>query len=176
MSAHALAKAAPPPWYRQPWLWFVASWPIAAIVAGLITVYIAFAGADGLVADDYYKRGLAINRELSRDRTATAVQLAATGRYDARREQLTVAFTAAEAVQWPPTLTLRIIHPTQAQGDQRLALAATGNGTYVANVANSAVPTGPKRRLIVESETWRLSGEWAVGSSPQFALHARPIE
>lgn len=29
------------PWYKYPWLWFVISLPATAVVAGLITVYIA---------------------------------------------------------------------------------------------------------------------------------------
>jgi len=29
------------PWYKYPWLWFVISLPASAVVAGLITVYIA---------------------------------------------------------------------------------------------------------------------------------------
>lgn len=172
MSAHALAKAAPVPWYRQPWLWFVASWPIAAILAGSVTMYIAFSGADGLVADDYYKRGLAINRELTRDRNAASAQLAAQGSYDADRERLTIRLTAQAPMQWPPALTLRLIHPTQAQGDRQITLAAIGNGEYVGTLA---LPSGPKRRLIVEADTWRLSGEWAVGGAQRFALRSGPV-
>ncbi len=173
MSAHTLNNAAAIPWYRQPWLWFVASWPIAAIVAGTITIYIAFSGADGLVADDYYKRGMAINRELTRDRAASTLALRADGRHDPDRETLTIALSASDAVRWPPALTLRIIHPTHAQGDRQVALAATGNGVYVANLASM---TGPKRRLIVESEAWRVSGEWTIASEREFHLQARPIE
>lgn len=182
MNTHALPKTVAP-WYQQPWLWFVASWPIAAILAGSITTYIAFSGADGLVADDYYKRGLAINRELTRDRAAAALQLRAQGRYDAERERITIELSAGAVQSWPPTLTLRLIHPMQAQGDQRVQLASSGEGVYVANIA---ITPGLKRGVIVESETWRLSGEWMVGehrtgdqaarTGHDFVLHSRSLE
>lgn len=159
MNTDVLPKAIAP-WYQQPWLWFVVSWPIAAILAGSVTIYIAFSGADGLVADDYYKRGLAINRELKRDHAAAALHLRAQGRYDAERERITIDLSADRAQPWPPTLTLRVIHPMQPQGDQRVSLASAGEGVYVANIT---ITPGIKRRLILEAETWRLSGEWMVG-------------
>ena len=59
------------PWYREPWPWIIMSGPAAVIVAGVITTWIAFATSDGLVADDYYKRGLAVNAVLKREQTAT---------------------------------------------------------------------------------------------------------
>ena len=46
------------------------SGPAAVVVAGAITTWIAFATADGLVADDYYKHGLAINAVLKREQAA----------------------------------------------------------------------------------------------------------
>ena len=55
------------PWYREPWPWILMSGPAAVIVAGAVTTWMAFASADGLVADDYYKRGLAINAVLKRE-------------------------------------------------------------------------------------------------------------
>ena len=44
--------------------------PGLVVVAGIATAVIAFRGADGLVADDYYKQGLGINRQIARDQAA----------------------------------------------------------------------------------------------------------
>ena len=60
-----LATSAATPWYREPWPWILMSGPAAVIVAGAFTIWIAFSGADGLVTQDYYKQGLAINRTLA---------------------------------------------------------------------------------------------------------------
>ena len=57
------------PWYREPWPWLIMLGPAVVIVAGVITTVIAFKTSDGLVADDYYKQGLAMNKTLARDRT-----------------------------------------------------------------------------------------------------------
>ena len=48
------------PWYREPWPWILLAIPVATIIAGAITMLIALRGADGVVAEDYYKRGLEI--------------------------------------------------------------------------------------------------------------------
>ena len=46
--------------------------PAAVIVAGVVTMTLAFAYQDPLVAKDYYKRGVEINKELARDREGEA--------------------------------------------------------------------------------------------------------
>jgi uncharacterized protein len=46
------------------------SGPAIVIVAGAATAWLAFSGADRLVAEDYYKRGIEINRTLTREERA----------------------------------------------------------------------------------------------------------
>lgn len=59
---------APAPWWRHGHVWLVLAGPAIVIVAGLVTVYIAASGADPLVAQDYYRRGVEINQQLARER------------------------------------------------------------------------------------------------------------
>ena len=40
------------PWYKEPWPWLLMSGPAAVVLAGALTAWLAFAGADGLVAED----------------------------------------------------------------------------------------------------------------------------
>jgi len=47
--------------------------PAIVIVAGFVTLFLAIESNDGLVADDYYKQGLAINRTMQRDDRARAM-------------------------------------------------------------------------------------------------------
>ncbi len=42
--------------------------PAAVVVAGLITVWIALRSPDPVVAQDYYRRGLEINKTLARQK------------------------------------------------------------------------------------------------------------
>jgi len=53
------------PWYRERWPWILMSCPAIVVVAGLGTAAIAVATADPLVTEDYYRKGLAINREIA---------------------------------------------------------------------------------------------------------------
>mgnify|MGYP000916835605 FL=1 len=59
MSAMPIPPESAPakPWYREPWPWLLMSGPGLVVIAGVVTAWIAFSGADGLVADDYYKQG-----------------------------------------------------------------------------------------------------------------------
>jgi hypothetical protein len=56
------------PWWREPQVWLLIAGPAAVVVAGLVTAVIAVRGADPVVAEDYYRRGLHINEELARNR------------------------------------------------------------------------------------------------------------
>ena len=67
----------PPPWYREPWPWLLFFPPAVAVVAGLVTMAIAIDSFDGVVSDDYYRQGLAINRSIDREAQARARGLSA---------------------------------------------------------------------------------------------------
>ncbi len=57
-------------WYREPWPWIVMIAPAAAVLGGAVMLWLAISTYDGLVSDDYYKQGLAINQVLRRDERA----------------------------------------------------------------------------------------------------------
>ena len=65
-TAACAMPAAGTPWYRQRWPWLLMLGPAIVVVAGIVTAVIAIETDDGLVTDDYYKRGLAINQTLER--------------------------------------------------------------------------------------------------------------
>ena len=58
------------PWYREPWPWLLMLGPAIVVVAGLYTAILAVRSDDGLVATDYYRQGLEINKKLSREAIA----------------------------------------------------------------------------------------------------------
>ena len=66
------ASSYPKPWYREPWPWILMAGPAAVIVAGAVTMTLAFKYQDPLVAKDYYKRGVEINKELAKERSREA--------------------------------------------------------------------------------------------------------
>lgn len=142
------ATPAPAPWYRHPWPWILISGPALVVVAGFATLFIAFSGADGVVSDDYYKRGLAINRTLAREARAQAIGLQAEVRLEPGR--VVVRIASREAI--PDRVRLTFAHPTRAGLDRAVVLARTPGGLYEAPLA--ALPPG-RWRVILESGDWR---------------------
>jgi hypothetical protein len=129
--------------------------PAAVIVAGLFTMALAFRTEDGLVADDYYKRGLAINQVLRRDDRARELSLKAVASFSGARVRV-VLQGDKEA---PAELRLRLVHPTRSGQDQSVTLHAMARGVYE---GRSARVNNEARRLVLEDtgSTWRLTGIW----------------
>lgn len=63
------------PWWHYGHVWLVIAGPVTVILAGITTVVIAVRTPDPVVAQDYYKRGLEINKTLETQQgLAPAVQ------------------------------------------------------------------------------------------------------
>ncbi len=116
------------PWYKERWPWLLMAGPAAVLVAGGATMWIAFASADGLVAEDYYKEGLGINRVLAREDAARKMGLDA--RVSLRDGKITIDLKG----QKPEALFVRLAHATRAGYDQRLRLAQVRAGVYEADL------------------------------------------
>ena len=61
---HALERP-PAPWWKFGYVWLVIAGPAAVVLAGIATVWIALASPEILVAEDYYRRGVEINKTLA---------------------------------------------------------------------------------------------------------------
>ena len=141
------------PWYREPWPWILMSGPAAVVVAGLVTMALAVRTEDGLVADDYYKQGLAINQVLRRSERARELNLKAQVSFSGSRVRVVLQGQA------PPDLRLRLVHPARAGRDQSVVLHRAARGVYEGSFTP---PVGETRRLVLEDagSTWRLAGTW----------------
>jgi hypothetical protein len=53
------------PWWRFPLLWMVVAGPLLVVVASFITLWLAIRTPDPVVDEDYYRRGIDINRTLA---------------------------------------------------------------------------------------------------------------
>ncbi|WP_241520331.1 MULTISPECIES: FixH family protein [unclassified Variovorax] len=53
------------PWWQFPLLWMVIGGPVLVIVASFVTLWLALRTPDPVVAQDYYRRGVEINKELA---------------------------------------------------------------------------------------------------------------
>jgi hypothetical protein len=61
------------PWWQYGHVWLIISGPAVVIVAGFVTLVIAIRVPDPVLAEDYYRRGLDINKTLAAEK---AMQLA----------------------------------------------------------------------------------------------------
>ena len=92
--------------------------PGLVVIAGFITLWLAISSSDGLVADDYYKRGLVINETIARSRNAEALGVQVAMRLTANgiRMHLTASQPGFVA---PSALNVTLSHPTRAGLDQK---------------------------------------------------------
>jgi hypothetical protein len=153
------------PWYREPWPWILMAGPAVAVVAGFATLWIAVSTSDGLVAEDYYRQGLAINRVLAREDAAARLGIVARaepgdGRLEVRLEG---------RIAPPPTLTAWLAHATRAGHDMRLRLVRVAGGDYAAAMPRS-LPAGHWHVSIEDPDhAWRVTGLWS-GAAQSFTL------
>lgn len=143
----------PLPWYREPFVWLLLAIPTVSVISGIAMLILALNSHDGLVADDYYRRGMEINLELNRDRAAQNRQVSASLDIDVNKMVSLDLHPATE--QWPAQLELRLLHATRDGYDRVLLLPRADNGRYRGAVLN-LVPGKYYAQLVAED--WRIAG------------------
>lgn len=165
MKADALAFA---PWYRQFWPWLLIAGPAIVVVAGFATLWLAIQSDDGLVADDYYKQGLAINRTLQR--TALGSELDIEAVVDVAVDGLVVVHLKGKgALAAPPAIRFTLGHPTRAGADRKVTLLREDDGHYSGKIA--PVEAG-RWQILLETDAWRLPAVETNG--PLVGVRLRP--
>jgi len=140
------------PWYREPWPWILMSGPAAVMVASAATMWLAYSTSDGLVAEDYYKRGLAINKRIAKEEEAERLGISASIRLMPDRLRVDLKGES------PPALFVHLAHATRAGYDMRLRLAPVAPGAYETELSH--LPRG-RWQVIIEDPrgTWRIARE-----------------
>lgn len=146
----------PQPWYRQRWPWLLSIMPLSAVIMGFTFLWLAIKTDDGLVSDDYYKDGLAINRIVDRDVAAGKYDVRAVARLDAGVVSLELT---SKLPARPDTLKLTLAHPTRKGLDHSVLLTRKRMGTYTGMVQGLI---DSRYDIILEpiDGAWRLAGEW----------------
>ena len=155
----AIAKFEVRPWYREPWPWIVIAGPASAVVGGVAILWLAIDSNDGLVIDDYYKEGLAINQLIGRDQAAFELRYRAQAALSDDSSRIRIIVSSANGASLPKVVRLRLAHPTRAGKDQTKLLTAQSGGWY----EGSLLPLAAGRWLVTIEDperTWRLSGKW----------------
>lgn len=119
------------PWHRHPLVWMMIAIPLSAIVMGVIMIWLAVGTEDGLVVDDYYKQGLEINEDLSRDRRASELELAGVISFDNRTRLINLQFDKGLLEAYPVKLQLHIQHATREGSDILVVLDRGIGDSYI---------------------------------------------
>ncbi|MBI3900150.1 MAG: FixH family protein [Gammaproteobacteria bacterium] len=141
------------PWYSVPMVWLLIALPAAAVAAGFTMLWFAIATDDGVVADDYYRRGKEINLVLSRDHAAAAKNLKASLQLDAAQRELLIKLEPA-TIQ-PPQLEVLFLHATREGNDRRLLLSRADDGRYRGQIL---VLAPGRYNIQLAANDWRLIG------------------
>jgi hypothetical protein len=160
------------PWYAEPWVWLMITFPLAAVIGGMITIYLAVSTSDGLVVDDYYKRGKAINVDLARDRAAARYGLQAQLDIDLQNNRIHLQLAAPAAVR-PDAVRLSLLHPTRAGHDQVLLLQQAADGGYSGGMDEL---TRGNWYLQLEAGDWRLFGSMRVPAEAPVVLSPAAVD
>ena len=60
------------PWWKYGYVWYIIAGPFLVVVAGFITLYLAITRPDPVTDEDYYRKGIEINKTLNEQRDSLA--------------------------------------------------------------------------------------------------------
>jgi len=162
----------PRPWYREPFVWLLITFPALAVVGGLATIAIAIVSDDGLVVDDYYQRGKQINRVLARDRVAAALQLNADVSIDPHNA-VQVTLRASQEAPLPENVEFGLAFATRAGIDQNMVLRRSGApGHYVGKLQQPLI--AGRWYVQLQTQRWRLVGVLQAPLTGRLQLRSKP--
>ena len=158
------AERQPKRWFREPWPWLLMAGPFAVVVASLASAWIAVVSDDGVVAEDYYKQGLLINRRLAAIDAQRVHEPAATLKFRADGE----VRVHLEGGSPPRRLDLTLKRPAEHEA-RTIALSLAEDGDWAGRLGMQA----PGRWIVkLESERWQLPVTTIAGIPAEIRLGA----
>ncbi len=145
------------PWYKQFWPWLVIFFPAAAVVAGIATVIIAVLTDDGLVDDNYYKKGLLINISKKLDQNAQTLKLGGYIRINSESGEIYLLMDSQVPEEDRDNLVVYLKHATRADVDQTIKITSRDNREFVG--LNVKLKPGKWHIRVELPNQWRLTGQ-----------------
>ncbi|QDQ25768.1 FixH family protein [Chitinimonas arctica] len=157
-------------WYRQPVIWLFLGLLGTTVVGCIAMIVVAVKSNDGLVADDYYKRGNEIGKDIARDRMAA--KLGVTAKVIVSEDGVGAHILLVPMPVKANPLSLRLSHPTRPGQDQAVILRAGEDGMLHGKLARPLV--SQRWLLVLDDELggWSLRGEGVLGAG--LAVDLRP--
>ncbi len=155
------------PWHSYPLVWMMISIPFSAVIMGVVMIWLAIDTDDGLVADDYYKQGLAINDVITLDKKASELNLSAVIQFESSSKVINVQFDKGLLTDYPVLLQLNFQHATRANSDISITLNH-GMGDQYIGYLDKAISEGVWYFEVINSgmaeESWKLNARSYVRS------------
>mgnify|MGYP005993602571 CR=1 FL=1 len=128
-------------WYKNPWVWLIIALPLSSVIAGIATMIITSNNQPYMVVDDYYKKGKAINQELTLYNEADKLGI---------ELQLKVTSERIEIKSNQPLSALKVsmVHSTLEDRDFDIVLTPNALGTLSSSIENE------------------MSGKWQIIVAP----------
>lgn len=169
-------------WYRQPMVWMLLGIPGSAVIMGAVMLTLAITSYDGLVADDYYRLGLQINRSLARDDSARVQGLSAVvypfepglGEEDRSGDGLSEKglvldlSSHMDVARLPAIVQLNAYRTTRSDADRTIMFYREAGGTYRA--PNVGLPMEGVWNVELTGANWRLRGRFTASGDPSATL------
>lgn len=140
-------------WFREPYVWLLISLPMSAVIGGIITTWLAIQSWDGLVVDDYYKRGLEINRTLERDRAADRLGIDSRLLFEPGSSKARIRITGNEDFSPPDRIDISFLHSTRGGYDKHAQLVRIAPDLYETDMPELIRGTW---YIMLEAQNWRL--------------------
>jgi hypothetical protein len=157
-------KAVATRWYQEPWNCLVLGGPLLVVCASIFTAFLAYKGADQVVAEDYYRQGLAINKDIDRDHAAAVRHIAADLRYDGATGIIVLKVQGSG--EMPAALSLSLADASGRSENEtvrRIELKQGNDGAYRGALAGANGLSALGRDVVyvkIEAQDWRLTQEW----------------
>jgi hypothetical protein len=146
--------------------------PGTSVIGGVFMIYLSMTGSDYLVKDSYYKDGMAINRQLDRDRHAADLGIEANVTFQAADGDILVAL--------PPgadeyALEVELFHPTDKTRDMRSTLFRLKDDNEKYRGSFGAPLEGRWYVELRDKENdWRLRGQVILPANAEIVM--RPMK
>lgn len=146
-------------------MWLVVGGPAIVVVASLYTGFLAYRGADKVVAQDYYKQGLMINTNIRHDANARDRHMSADMSFE--RASGRISIHVKSDVELPDSLQLSIAESGSDAAVNEIirrgTLKRTSPGTYQLTYlppSEQELQDSKLWHVKIEAPDWRLTGDW----------------
>lgn len=134
-------------------------------------IWISVETADGLVTDDYYKQGKAINEVLVRDKKAAELGLSAVIDFNSSDSAIILQFDKGLLEYYPKTLTLHVQHATRERNDLTVLLHHGIGDRYIGHLTHK-ISEGIWY-FGIDHEQWKLNARTYVRANNIITLQSK---